>query len=281
MPREETRVEVRGWSHTGTLFERYAYAPGPAEGPEKHVHDSYQFGLSLDSTGGYTYLGHFHHVPKGAMSVVHPGEVHQSRGFAEFRVPATFYMSYVGPIALQDTFEQVIGRGARHEPFFPSTVVRDKELVEKFLQLHLSSAVQSPDLEKDELFLSLATLLISRYAEKNSAPREIGKERRAVGLVREYLEDNLTENVRLEKLAHLANLSPYHLSRVFRNEVGLPPHRYQVQIRVERAKELLMRGWSLSRVVAETGFADPSHLSRYFKRLVGVSPGSYAQHTGK
>ena len=274
-------MEVQGWSHAGTLFERYAYAPGPAEGPEKHVHDSYQFGLSLDSTGGYTYLGRFHHVPKRAVSIVHPGEVHQSRGFAEFRVPATFHMAYVNPGALQNASEQVAGCNVRHEPFFPSSVVRNKELIEKFLKLHLSSAVQSPDLEKDELFFSLLTLLVSRYAEKNSAPRELGKERRAVRLVREYLEDNLTENVRLEELAHLADLSPYHLSRVFREEVGLPPHRYQVQVRVERAKELLVRGWSLSRVVAVTGFADPSHLSRYFKRLVGVPPGSYARHTGK
>ena len=61
-------------------------------------------------------------------------------------------------------------------------------------------------------------------------------------LVREYLEDNLARNVPLEELSRLANLSPYHLARAFAAEVGLPPHAYQTQARVHRARELLLRG---------------------------------------
>jgi len=98
-------------------------------------------------------------------------------------------------------------------------------------------------------------------------------------LTREYLEDNLGRGVPLEELARLANLSPFHLSRVFRDEVGLPPHAYQTQARLGRARSLLLRGWSAARVAQETGFADQSHLSRRFKRLVGVTPGRYAQES--
>jgi AraC-like DNA-binding protein len=96
-------------------------------------------------------------------------------------------------------------------------------------------------------------------------------------LAREYLEDNLGRSVPLEELARLANLSPFHLARVFRDEVGMPPHAYQTQARLGCARSLLLRGWPPARVAQETGFADQSHLTRRFKRLVGVTPGRYAE----
>lgn len=87
----------------------------------------------------------------------------------------------------------------------------------------------------------------------------MGKERRAVRLAREYLEENFARNVLLEELAAVANLSPFHLSKVFKEEVGLPPHAYLVQTRLALARDLLLRGWPISKVAYETGFADQSH----------------------
>lgn len=57
----------------------------------------------------------------------------------------------------------------------------------------------------------------------------------------------------------------------------MPPHAYQINVRLDRAKDLLLRGWPISEVAREAGFYDQSHFTRYFKRLVGVTPGSYAK----
>jgi len=65
------------------------------------------------------------------------------------------------------------------------------------------------------------------------------------------------------------------LLRVFRKELGIPPHAYLTQVRVLRAKKLLSVGIPIAQVAWETGFADRSHLNRHFKRLVGVAPGQY------
>ncbi|CAA9481240.1 MAG: Transcriptional regulator, AraC family [uncultured Rubrobacteraceae bacterium] len=59
----------------------------------------------------------------------------------------------------------------------------------------------------------------------------------------------------------------------------MPPHAYQTQARLDRARSLLLRGWPPARVARETGFADQSHLTRRFKRLVGVTPGRYAEES--
>ena len=85
------------------------------------------------------------------------------------------------------------------------------------------------------------------------------------------------DNVSLTELSGLVSLSPYRLVHVFRDTVGLPPHAYLTQVRVERAKRLLAAGQSVARVASEAGFVDQSHLTRHFKALTGVTPGRYAR----
>jgi transcriptional regulator GlxA family with amidase domain len=97
----------------------------------------------------------------------------------------------------------------------------------------------------------------------------------AVRRVREYLHDNCSDNVSLDELAAIANLSPFHLNRVFRMEIGLPPHAYQTQLRVMRSRALLARGMAIDSVAVEVGFFDQSHLTNRFNRYLGYTPRAY------
>jgi AraC-like DNA-binding protein len=110
-------------------------------------------------------------------------------------------------------------------------------------------------------------------------PLAAGLERRAVKRACEYLAEHYSENVSLEKLACIANLSPFHFNRVFSEQLGLPPHAFQTQLRVLRAQKLLRQGYSISSVAAETGFADQSHFTRQFKRLTIITPGQFIQNS--
>lgn len=241
----------------------------------KHSHGEYQICLSLDFPGVYGYRGTSFAVPVGSLSVVHPGEVHSARDPEERRTPSSFRMMYAEPDLLARAATEVAGRGEA-QPFFRDPIIQDRPLARDFLRLHVALEGTAPRLEQDTRLLFVLTRLVERHAGIRPSPPP-GRERRAVGLAREYLEDNLGRGVSLEELACLTNLSPFHLARVFRNEVGLPPHAYQAQARVGRARSLLLQGWSAARVAQETGFADQSHLSRRFKRLVGVTPGRYAK----
>jgi AraC-like DNA-binding protein len=71
-------------------------------------------------------------------------------------------------------------------------------------------------------------------------------------------------------------MSKCHLVHLFHKELGLPPHAYQIQLRVAHARRLVASGTPLAEVASLTGFADQSHLTRLFKRIVGVPPGQYA-----
>jgi AraC-like DNA-binding protein len=79
----------------------------------------------------------------------------------------------------------------------------------------------------------------------------------------------------LEQLAQTVYLSPFHLSRLFRERLGVPPHTYLNQIRVQQAQHLLRQGEPVAAVAVSVGFADQAHFSKAFKRIVGVSPGQY------
>ena len=272
---ETASYGVEAWLRGGLLLEKYCYAPGPAQAVPSHSHDEYQICLSLDFPGVYGYRGTSHAVPVGSLSVVHPGEVHSARDPEERLVPSSYRVMYAEPVLLAEAATEVAGHKEPH-PFFRRPIIMDRNLAGDFLRLHVALEGFAPRLEQDARLLSVLTRLVERHAGVRPSPPP-GRERRAVGQAREYLVDNLSRSVALEELAGLTHLSPFHLARVFRDEVGLPPHAYQTQARLGRARSLLLRGWPPARVARETGFADQSHLIRRFKRLVGVTPGRYVK----
>lgn len=64
--------------------------------------------------------------------------------------------------------------------------------------------------------------------------------------------------------------------RRFRADVGVPPHAFQIDLRVKQARRLLAAGDPPAEVAAACGFADQAHLTRTFKRFVGVTPARFA-----
>jgi AraC family transcriptional regulator len=127
---------------------------------------------------------------------------------------------------------------------------------------------------------SLANLLAVHLIRNASAPRPPARRtdgalpQRRLRAVVEYVEGHLDTALTLEQMAAAAHLSVYHFARQFKAATGLPPHRYVIARRVERAK-LLLEGGSelpLAEVAAYAGFSDQSQFCLHFKRMVGVTP---------
>lgn len=91
-----------------------------------------------------------------------------------------------------------------------------------------------------------------------------------------YISENLDRPLTVEQMARHVSLSPYHFSRLFRQETGFSPHEYLLRTRISMAKYLL-RGSGLSvKVIAfRCGFAGESSFCTAFKRLEGVTPAGY------
>jgi AraC-like DNA-binding protein len=274
MTARESEHIVRAWTFQDTLFEWHWYPPGPAGELPPHVHDEYQICLSLNMPGEYRLRRTRHPVPVGCLSIIHPGEVHAARDPEDRRVPATYRLMYVSAEHLAATAGQITC-GPPSIPAFRTPIIIDAPLATRMLRFHSATEAVRSRLELDERLLSVLASFILRHAETPLSPPAIGQERSAVRSVREFLEENYAQDVSLDRLAHLVNLSPFHLARTFRNEIGVPPHAYQLGMRISRARTLLLQGDPLAQVAAETGFADQSHFTRVFKRYVGTPPGHY------
>jgi AraC-like DNA-binding protein len=102
-----------------------------------------------------------------------------------------------------------------------------------------------------------------------------GKNERVVNLICEYLIDNFDKNISLAELSHIAKISPFYLTRIFSDAVGVPPHLFQNLIRINKAKQLLKSCKYMTDVAILVGFSDQSHFIRKFKKIVGMTPKEY------
>jgi AraC family transcriptional regulator len=100
--------------------------------------------------------------------------------------------------------------------------------------------------------------------------------------VLDYVESHLSERLTLADLAGVACLSRCYFSKSFKQAVGVGPHRYLVQQRLERAKVLMCStNEPLARIAQETGFSDQSHLTLIFRCETGMTPGKYRTVVGR
>ena len=148
------------------------------------------------------------------------------------------------------------------------------------MSLMLQPAFDNPD-QWNVLFVSgLLEAFYGHLVQKYGNVALVRNRRATGGLTasqlsraKELIEANLSGDVSLAYLARECGLSPTHFARAFRQSVGIPPHRWLLLRRVEKAKSLLEHAaMSLGEIAKATGFADQSHLIRVFSKLVGMTP---------
>ena len=235
----------------------------------RHTHEGFVIALIEEGVETFRYQGSLHHAPAGSIVVIYPGEVHT--GHAGIKSGWT-YRTFYPNVALLQTAAEVDNSSI---PYFPTAVFQDQSLASQLRYLHVCLESSASRLEKESRLLWTFAQLVRKHSQNPPFVKPIGQETAVVKRIQDYLNTHYFENISLEQLASMANLKPLRLLRVFRHAVGLPPHAYLVQMRVTRAKKLLVAGMAIAEVAAETGFTDQSHLTKHFKRTVGVTPGQY------
>jgi AraC family transcriptional regulator len=133
----------------------------------------------------------------------------------------------------------------------------------------------------ETLAITLSAHLAQSYASDCRRVTDLSHQRHTLGDLRvrrvlDYISTHLETDISIEDLASVACLSPFHFIRMFRNTMGVPPHRYLSRMRLERAKTLLaIGGATLADIAFACRFSSQANFTRAFRCAIGITPGAY------
>ena len=128
---------------------------------------------------------------------------------------------------------------------------------------------------------SLATALVAHTFTHYGSQRQVesasnGLSKKDLQRVLAFIDDRLAQDLSLSALAEITSLSPHYFALQFKRSLGVSPHQYVIQQRIERAKYLLQDDrTSIIEIAYCLGFANQSHFNFHFKRTLGVTPRQY------
>lgn len=133
-------------------------------------------------------------------------------------------------------------------------------------------------LEVQSALLEFVETMVAELVDESAVrPTRSESDWHAAERVRECLQQDTSAAMDLSTLAVRTGLSRFQALRIFKRRYGLPPHMYQLRVRLGLAQKALRDGLQPAQVAAKYGFVDQSHLTRHFKRLIGVTPAQYVR----
>ncbi|MEO0803691.1 MAG: AraC family transcriptional regulator [Cyanobacteria bacterium J06642_2] len=194
---------------------------------------------------------------------------------------ASFLQLYLEPTLLSQAGAELCDR--EQIELIPQLASRfDPLIYEIAIALKTSLDTENADskLYTDAMANALAAHLITHYStQKPIIQNHKGRLSKAqldrvIGYIYAYFDRNLS----LAELADIAQLSPYHFARAFKQSTGISPHQFHIRCRIDRAKQLLLeQKSSIADVAYAVGFANQGHLNYHFKRRVGMTPKQFLQ----
>jgi AraC-like DNA-binding protein len=231
----------------------------------------YVLALCLEGVVEIDYRGRLHRLERGLLALQQPGEI--ARPVRRLTPKTRHVVVFMDPGLLREAVANRFGDDAG-PPTFRDYVFWDPELDLRLKHLLRSVEDEESSLAQRRCWAVYLDRLLNHRSDDPVAPSE-GIDRAAVRRVKEFIETNYAQNISLDDLSIEAGLSKFHLLRVFRSEVGVPPHAFLTSVRIEHARRFIPTGRTLASIAADTGFADQSHLTRVFHRVFGVTPGQY------
>ena len=229
----------------------------------RHFHDEIQIGVCEGGMRRMQIGAHVHEATVGHIVVIPSGHAHAI--LMRAGNGATGQVIFVPPSRFAAEADELGVTDRELKPLAGRLPAYWRALTLSYALAHGTA------LEQATLWLELVHELL----QVASSPIRNRAEPFAIRLAEEYLRAHYAETVSLDDLAFQVGLNKYYLVRAFRKTVGVPPHTYQIQLRIAEAKLQLAAGRPASEIAVMLGFADQSHFVRTFRRYVGIAPGRY------
>jgi AraC-like DNA-binding protein len=248
-------------------FRNHAFLP--------HWHDAYMIAAAAQGSERLRHNRVEHVVGPGTLALLNPGEVHDGEA-VDPKIGWNFRALYVAPEVMAEEAQERELR-LSGELRFARTLLSEERDTGIYLDLHRAIEKSTSKLQRDSYF-ALALSHLFKMASFLPVRQPAVAAKSSLDRARDYLAAEWARPVSLKELSKIAGLSRYHLLRSFRSRFGLPPHAYQMQLRVLHAKEFLFAGMPARDAAQEAGFCDQAHLTHALRRSTGVTPGCMRIH---
>ena len=142
------------------------------------------------------------------------------------------------------------------------------------LRLQITDYILKP-VDYEEFGSCIDALKITLFERRMEAGTEHQEERAITGITR-YLQEHLAEDISLAILAEQFHLNAQYISQLFKSEIGVGFLTYLTNIRMEKAKKLLLStALSIAEVAEQSGYGDYRVFTKVFKKSEGVTPSQY------
>jgi len=134
---------------------------------------------------------------------------------------------------------------------------------------------RAPGAKSDEFIRSVTESMLLHILRTHAAPGTNPSQQASapIDLARALISSSLASGLSLQEMAEQTGISRSHFARRFRAETGMSPHQYQIQQRIEKAKQMLRETPApLVDIAMDMGFCSQSHFTQVFRSLAGLTP---------
>jgi AraC-like DNA-binding protein len=269
MPRHPTH---RFWRSPALPFVESRIARDSSACYAPHAHASLSIGV-VD--GGHSVFQHGHKsqpLSRGDVVLIPAGEVHACNPEDDGRW--SYQMLYLDPHWVRDVLGEMGNFDAQVLQHLPGHTT-PRHLHTRLSDLNRCLFGHAPVQDKEAALLLLVGDLFGSAPTRRSQPQLNMARLRGVQAM---IQARCAETLTLDEMAAQACMSRYHFVRSFKRAVGLTPHAWQLDQRIQRARHLLDQGMCLADTALHLGFADQSHFQRAFKQRVAATPGEYLRN---
>ncbi|MFT6915741.1 MAG: AraC-like DNA-binding protein [Motiliproteus sp.] len=241
----------------------------------KHIHEEYTIGVIENGAQKFLHKGKIKIAAQNQLVIVNPDDVHTG----ETASPEGWRYRAMYPTSehFNDVYRD-LDLGCDRAPYFPESVVSAPDIACHIRIIFDQISLNATRLHTEALLYALLIKMILRLSTRRPVrPKQLYSKQKLYR-AKEYIRATFDQDISLKEVAETARLSQNYLIRAFTNEFGLPPHGYQLQLKINKAKCLLKKGYLTSEVAIECGFYDQSHLHRHFLRSYGISPGKFRRN---
>lgn len=244
-----------------------------------HSHDHLEVAFVLSGTGRYHIEEEIYDIQEGDLIILNPGVKHQALFVKEAEIPTTEFFVGFSDIQISGFPQNFLP-----VPDGGYMLHTTGDLRQKIFKICSSMEAEKAVCREGRYLMLKAYLmqLLILVIREQCAPVASGGgyafestgKKYVVEQILNYFEDHYNEKISLDQIAENMYLSPFYISRIFKSETGDTPIRHLINIRLEKARELLEGGYveSIQEVAAMVGYDDAYHFSKLFKKHYGITP---------